>query len=315
MKQLGSAAVASMLLVAATYLAVAAEARAERAAEWAKLPDWSGVWWVDRPGILDTSTAIPAKADGSVPGDRTHPPYTPAYEQKYRETIEQRKQGLSVDPAQFCMPVGMPRLLSQPFGVEFHITPEITHIIWEFDAQVRRIYTDGRERPPVEELFPSWTGYSIGRWEGDTLVVDTAAIREPSTIPTTRGDAGWNEAPDQTIDRTGGILSGQHRITERIRKTANDTIEIDVTITDPVALTRPWTFKKTFRPAPAGEFVSDYIFCQSPVISGKTKFPLPTTRERYFQWLLVDGPHSPQGIAERMQRGGADSRSQTTAPE
>lgn len=287
------------LLIAAAVLTTAPATATEppgtnaaRADAWTELPDWSGTWWVDHPGILDTSTVTPAAADGATPGDRTHPPYTPEFEKRYQDVIERRKQGLPADPAKFCMPAGMPRLLSWPFGVEFHVTPEMTHITWEFDAQVRRIYTDGRESPNIEEIFPTWTGYSIGHWEGDTLVVETVGIKEPRTI---------DGAPDQTIDRTGGVLSGEHRISERIRKTAQDTMEIDVTITDPVALTRPWTFKKTFRRARAGEFVSDYIFCQSPIISGKTKFPLPTTREEYFQWFLKDGPNSPARVAEELQ--------------
>jgi hypothetical protein len=295
MRVLASVAVSSILLALAGTPAIAAETpspAADRGATWATLPNWSGTWWVDRPGILDTATAVPATATGDRPGDRTRPPYNAEYERKYRAVIDRRMKGLPADPSKFCMPVGMPRLLSQPFGVEFHVTPEMVHMTWELDAQVRRIYTDGRTRPPLEELFPTWTGYSVGRWEGDTLVVETSNIKEARLI---------DGAPDQTIDKTGGVLSGQHSIVERIRKTADDKMEIDVTITDPAALTRPWTFKKTYTRADPTALAVDYIFCQVPITQGPTKFALPTTREQYYQWFFVDGPNAPHRVATEMQ--------------
>ena len=285
----------SIALICGSGAAIAAEAakpapkagttpyglpQAERTKAWATLPDWSGAWQNASGYILDPSGAPPRGADGTRPGDRGKPPYKTAYEAKYKAVLDKAKTGKNMDPGVFCMPLGMPRLLAQPFAVEFIVTPEMTSIIWELDAQVRRIFTDGREHPTPDEIFPTWTGHSIGHWEGEVLVVDTIGLREPSTI---------DGAPDQTIDRTGAQLSGEAHIVERIRKVDANTIEIGVTITDKVALTKPWSFKRIFKRSPATEFVSDYIYCNSPIVSGKDKAHLPTTRDAYMKWLM-NGP-------------------------
>lgn len=260
------------------------EADPIRVKAWAALPDWSGVWRTASGYILDPAGAVPRGADGTRPGDRGTPPFTAEYEAKYKKVLAQAKQGKIMDPAVYCMPAGMPRLLALPFAVEFIVTPERTSIIWQYDAQVRRIYTDGRDHPPADELLDTWTGDSIGRWEGDTLVVDTIGFREPATI---------EGAPDQTIDRTGAQLSGGMHIVERIRMVDADTLQDDVTITDKKALKKPWRFTRLFKRAAPSEFAADYIYCSSPILSGKEtdKHLLPTTREAYFDYLL-NGPYA-----------------------
>jgi hypothetical protein len=260
------------------------EADLNRVKAWAAVPDWSGVWRNASGYILDPSGAVPRGADGTRRGDRGTPPFTPEFEAKYKNVLAQAKKAKIMDPAVYCMPAGMPRLLTQPFAVEFIVTPERTSMIWQLDAQVRRIYTDGRGHPPADELLQTWTGDSIGHWEGDTLVVDTIGFREPSTI---------EGAPDQTIDRTGAQLSSDMHIVERIRMVDADTLQDDVTITDKRALTKPWRFTRLFKRAAPSEFAADYIYCSSPILSGKEtdKDLLPTTREAYFEWLM-NGPYA-----------------------
>jgi hypothetical protein len=81
-----------------------------------------------------------------------------------------------------------------------------------------RIYTDGRAHPPAEELWPTYTGASIGHWEGDTLVVETTNLR-----------------------RSFLIASDTLHLTERFTRVAPDTLQYEVTVEDPQTWTRPWT--------------------------------------------------------------------------
>ena len=99
-------------------------------------------------------------------------------------------------------------------------------IMFEWDHAIRRIYTDGREHP---EGYPlSFMGHSIGKWEGDTLVVDTMYLR-----------------PETWIDGLGHPHTEELHIVERYKRTG-DVLQIDFTFTDPKAYTRPWTGKKRF---------------------------------------------------------------------
>ena len=108
---------------------------------------------------------------------------------------------------------------------------------------VRRIYLDGRRMP--EAYPPSFMGYSTGRWEQDTLVVETVGITELS----------W-------LDRMGIPHSEALRVVERIRRVDQDTLEIDLLFDDPEAFTMPWGGKKVFRLRPDWEIMEHIGFCE-----------------------------------------------------
>jgi hypothetical protein len=97
-------------------------------------------------------------------------------------------------------------------------------IINERDAGYRQIFTDGRPLP--EDPQPSWNGYSAGKWDGDTLVVQTNGFR----------DGMW-------LDRSGSPITNAAKLTERFRRPNYGTLEIEVTMDDPKAYTKPWTVK------------------------------------------------------------------------
>jgi hypothetical protein len=99
-------------------------------------------------------------------------------------------------------------------------------ILYEANGGVRQIFLDGRKLPDSDPQ-PWWYGYSIGRWEGDTLVVETAGFR----------DGGW-------LDVNGAPLTDAAKMTERIRRVDYGNLEIEVSIDDPKAYTRPWTAVK-----------------------------------------------------------------------
>jgi hypothetical protein len=100
--------------------------------------------------------------------------------------------------------------------------PGLVVFLTERNASYRQIFTDGRPLP--EDPNPSWDGYSTGRWDGDTLIVETIGFR----------DGQW-------LDRAGSPLTSAASMTEKFRRPNYGTLEIELTVNDPKAYTRPWT--------------------------------------------------------------------------
>jgi hypothetical protein len=98
------------------------------------------------------------------------------------------------------------------------------YILAENGPGIVRIYTDGRTHPPPEELWPTYTGASIGHWEGDTLVVETNGIRD-----------------DMWLDIQGSPVTESARVTERLRRPSLGLMQIEIAVNDPKAYTRPWS--------------------------------------------------------------------------
>jgi hypothetical protein len=254
--------------------------QADRAKVFATLPNWSGLWNPVGGLIFDPSTADPKGNNAQQPGDREHPPYNSEWEAKYKAKLEHTLAGYFADPITDCTPHGMPRLMGGiPGPLEFVVTPEQTWIIWEYGSQLRRIFTDGRDHLPVEDRFDSWTGHSIGHWEGDTLVVDTVSMR---------GDTQY--------DRTGAPHSDQVHLIERMRLVDPDTLENDMTIEDPVAFTKPWRVNRHYRRLPADTFVSEVVCSEtqhSPIVNGQTQFLLPNDPPGYLLGPMPVAPKKP----------------------
>jgi len=148
----------------------------------------------------------------------------------------------SNDPIMQCAPPGVPRIyLIRGEPVEIANIPGRVLMLFEYDHFVRNIYTDGREHP--KDLNPSWMGDSIGRWEGDTLVVDTVGFN----------DKTW-------LDNDGHPHTEDLHVVERIRRVNHDTLSIDTTIEDPKAYTKPWGGHATYELKPGwnlGEMVCE----------------------------------------------------------
>jgi hypothetical protein len=129
------------------------------------------------------------------------------------------------NPDAHCLPMGMMQFHNHPEPRKMVQTPKATYIIYEANSGFRTIFTDGRTLPP-KDAEPWWYGYSVGHWEGDTLVVETTNFR----------DGGW-------LDIDGNPLTDEAKVTERFRRPNFGTLEIDVTIDDPKAYTRPFTVR------------------------------------------------------------------------
>ncbi|HEX5281934.1 MAG TPA: hypothetical protein VFW28_17770 [Micropepsaceae bacterium] len=239
--------------------AAAAElSAAERARAIAKLPDWSGIW-TGTGTLFDQSRG--ALNPNNNPMARDYPPYKPEWEAAYTKFLnEVVRTGKFTDPLSAAYPAGVPRMMTLPYGFQFVISPEMVWVVHEH-PDVRYIYTDGRGFPPADELWPTFDGYSIGHWEGDTLVVQTVSMK--GYVP---------------IDRTGLAMTGQARLTERIRKTSDTTLEDVMTIEDPVALTAPWTVTRRFvkrnDKRPRMENVPDIDNQRNPLVNGETQIIL-----------------------------------------
>ena len=234
------------------------------AAASAALPDWSGIFQMVGPTVFDTSTVEPPNGRAGEPGVRERPPYNDKWEALYQRNIAAIRAGKFPDPVNTCgTPHGFPRVLNLPDVYEFAITPKQVWIVGENGPNILRIYTDGRKHPAPEDMWPTYTGDSVGRWEGDTLVFDTVSVKGA-------GDGGG----DVVVDRTGLILSDKMSATIRMRKIDNDTIEAQIVIEDPKALKAPWRVTKRYRRQPDGTRAYDYSCAENnrnPVTSsGRT---------------------------------------------
>src|SRR6187401_625977 len=158
------------LAIAVLTSALCTSAYAQTSAP-AALPDWSGVWAMQGNTVFDRVSVQPPAGRAGEAGVRESPPYNDQWEAIYRRNIERVKAGAFPDPVSTCgTPHGFPRIMNVPDVYEFAVTSQTTWILAENGPGILRVYTDGRSYPAKEELWPTYTGASIGHWEGDTLV-------------------------------------------------------------------------------------------------------------------------------------------------
>ena len=201
-------------------------------------PDLSGIW-VAQCGLSGRDACF---APGSLffdlardlkPEEVLYTPWAAAI-QKQREARNHVD-----DPYGYCLPPGTPRINFG--GGPFRIlqTPQMTALLYETLANLtfRQVFTDGRTLPETTE--PSWLGYSIGRWDGETFVVETTGFR----------DGGWLDT------RKARPHSDALRVTERFRRVDFGRLELTITIDDPKAYLRPWTITAPFDFLPDTELV------------------------------------------------------------
>lgn len=168
--------------------------------------------------------------DGRAGRPETAPKLTPEYLAKWEVIRQSRMAGSDeFDPNARCLSAGMPNMMSMTYGMEIQHTKDKITMYGELNDVYRRIFLDGRT--PSQRVLddPTFAGYSTGRWEGDTLVVDTVAIRE-----------------DGLFD-TFSPHSDQFTVRERIRFTSPGILEDRITVSDPIALVEPFTSVRTYR--------------------------------------------------------------------
>ena len=193
-------------------------------------PDLSGIWMrSDRsPGSqgpdqppLATFGDIGANVKGGLP-----------YRPLALDLVKKRAGALD-NPDALCLPQGPLEYHLDPQPREIIQLPQKIVIVYESNYGLRTIYTDGRPLPKQGEPQPYWHGYSVGRWEGDTLVVASNNFR--GALTGSPGD-GW-------LDGKGDPFTDALTLTERFRRVNFGRLQIDVTIDDPKAYTRPFTVR------------------------------------------------------------------------
>jgi hypothetical protein len=187
-------------------------------------PDLNGVW--ERPYVPDMSRdAGPnQKGPGTIP-------FTPEYAQIFK----------NYDPAKFdytghCLPQGLTRSMNSPFPIRIVQTNDLMTILYEAWNVFEVVHTDGRAHP--KDLDPLWFGNSVGKWDGDTLVVDTI---------------GFNDKTN--LDTVGHPHSDAMHTVERFTRTDGKHIGYEITIEDPKAFTKPWKNDRIFTLRPDWEIM------------------------------------------------------------
>src|SRR5215469_7001963 len=200
-------------------------------------PDFSGVWrFVDSPQARSGPPPPPGVGTIGIglraPGlnqffdiGSTLPDGLP-FQPWAAEMRKQRAAANNKDnPDARCLPLGLMQLHTHPEPRKIVQSPGVLVILYEANGGIRQIFTDGRQLPPGSPQ-PWWYGYSAGRWEGDTLVVETTGFRD-----------------DVWLDVEGSPLTESAKMTERFRRPDYGNMEIEVTVDDPKAYTAPWTVK------------------------------------------------------------------------
>ena len=193
---------------------VAAQAQQKGYAALETMPDWTGVWQPDWSGLFGPNGPKP-------------PTLTPAAKQQVDAFNARKEHGENLQSAAAnCIPSGMPGIMRQPYPIEFLYTPGRVTLLHETYSQVRRIYTDGRALP--DDPDPAFNGWSVGHWEGDTLVVETIGLNPQTTL-----------------------MEGLHptentRIKERFRLIEPDVMTVESEITDPALFVGSYNLKTNY---------------------------------------------------------------------
>jgi hypothetical protein len=251
----------SILLTLLLAAGAAQNAAAQNASVGARasIPNLSGVWNREGGGdlarISPTGTEALSSSGGGLEGSgefvRTpeRPPMTPWAKERFDAvrvglTDYNEQPPDELDHERYCFPRGPTRMFTGgawPF--EIRQLADVVYLFFERDHWVRRIYMDGRGHP---EGYPvTWMGHSIGKYDGDALVVDTVLVN----------DRTW-------IDGIGHPHSEEAQFVERFRRIRPDRLEYLLTVNDPKAYTRPWEGRREFELMPRGFEIMEHVICE-----------------------------------------------------
>ncbi len=224
-------------------------------------PDFSGLWMRTRSGPPEDGPGGGVSLEPSqmpVPIDPDGPPIAAFFEAgqnmdgglpytPWAKEIRDRRFALSAreNPDALCLPMGFLQFHQQPQPRMIIQTDKMILIEYEANYGIRHIYLDGRALPPQGEPQPWWYGYSVGHWDGDDLVVETNNLR----------GADEDSPADGWLDVNGSPHTRDAKITERFRRPTFGHLQIDFTIDDPKAYTRPWTVRVDQRLLPDQELI------------------------------------------------------------
>ena len=238
-------------------------------------PDLSGVWqalntahWNLEPHVSDYPVVIELGAQFAVPpgqgvveGGKI--PYLPEALAGREERYANR---LTDDPEGKCYLGGVPRSTYMPYPFQIVQSPSDVVIVYQFATGLRRIYVDGESEAPLD----SWLGWSNGRWEGDTFVVEVTGLNGLT----------W-------LDRAGNYATENARVTERYTPIGPNHLRYEATIEDPTVYSRPWTIRMPLYRIVDEDFRLLEFKCE------------PYAEEKIYGHLRKPGTERPQGASSR----------------
>jgi len=208
-------------------------------------PDFSGIWSPNSAAPVGTG-----KTWGTTGGGRLRSIFVDIgwglvdgapYQPWAAELTHKRQAREGIDgPETRCEPLFLLTRMAAPSPKKFVQLPGLLLILWERNMEFRQIFTDGRPLP--EDPNPSWQGYSSGKWDGDTLIVETIGFK----------DGLW-------ADGFGSPVTDATKVTERFRRLTYGQMFVEVTVDDPKAYTRPWTVKLTYDNWPDTDLLEQYL--------------------------------------------------------
>ena len=232
-------------------------------------PDLSGVWMTAEPLCVIRGTAPISELLKMNPVSRKCPPRTASFSRQsinigidmpgglpyqpwLAKLVEERTANQAIDdPHIRCLPDAFVRAYGLPHYLKFVQTPDLLVMLNEYNGVYRQIFTDGRSLPDAPN--PSWQGYSTAAWSGDTLVIDSIGFRD-----------------DVWIDWDGSMITEAGKLREQIRRPDFGHLEIEVTVDDPKAYTKPWTVTLRQQFAADTELI-DEICAEGEKFSSKLK--------------------------------------------
>jgi len=211
--------------------AAAQKAQPSRLEQFAKLPNWMGVW-VPMPAATNAPPVDPVFTAAWVVKRNAHP-----------DKKEVKEAADAVDNVQSQCVWGMPRLIKSMRPFEVTVLPEQTFFSYDVN-EFRHVWTDGRKHP-LRNVVTN-TGHSIGHWDGVTLMIETIGMK-----------------PGLWINYKGATLSAKAMVEERWSQPDNDHLKLDVTIRDSLALAKPFVFSRRFQRADTNRLVQQQCFEES----------------------------------------------------
>jgi hypothetical protein len=221
-------------------------ARTPRAADGR--PDLSGLWQTEAAPPKDMARLLPGgNGTGEDPPSQyflnifsdfkpEEEPLQPAAAALFRQRVQNFAKE---SPLSHCLPTGVPIAETAPAPYKIIQTPGLTAMLYERDTTYRQVYTDGRKLP--DDPQPIWLGYSVGKWDGDSLVVDTVGFN----------DRSW-------LDARGHTHSDALHLTERFHRLDFGHMEVQMTIDDPKTYTRPFTMTLKQRLLPDSDLLESF---------------------------------------------------------
>ncbi len=219
-------------------------------------PDLTGVWMTAEPACVIRGTLPLSELQKLIPPTRKCPPRTASFSRQsfnlgidmpgglpyqpwLAKLVDERTANQAIDdPHIRCLPDPFLRAYGLPHFLKFVQTPDLLVMLNEYNGVYRQVFTDGRPLP--QDPNPSWQGYSVGTWSGDTLAIDSIGFRD-----------------DLWIDWGGSVITEAAKVREQIRRSSFGHVEIEVTVDDPKAYTKPWTVTLRQQFAPDTELIDE----------------------------------------------------------